>query len=107
MIASVALSVLIWLLKSMTYWGVFRWRVITASALDCLIIAGCPFLLMVVPLPPVVYVLTAISLAIFFTMRYTGVRFIPYGLFIPLGIECTYLIGLECLRAFGIWTYGL
>jgi len=105
--AAVALSVLVWLLKSLTYWGVFRWRTIRATALDCLIIAGCPFLLMVVPLPAVIYVLTAISLAIFFTMRYTGVSFIPYGLFIPLAIECGFLIVFECLRAYGIWTYGL
>ena len=105
--AAVALSVVIWLLKSLTYRGVFKWQAVKATALDCLIIAGCPFLLFVIPLPAVVYVLTAISLAVFFTMRYTGVRFIPYGLLIPLAIECTYLIGLECLRAFGIWTYGL
>ena len=105
--AGVGLSVFVWLLKSLTYWGVFRWRTIGATALDCLIIAGCPFILMVIPLPAVIYVLTAISLAIFFTMRYTGVSFIPYGLCIPLAIECGFLIAVECLRAFGIWTYGL
>jgi len=105
--AGVALSVVIWLLKSLTYWGVFKWQTIKATALDCLIIAGCPFLLFIVPLPAVIYVLTAISLAIFFTMRYTGERLIPNGLFIPLGIEGTFLIVLECLRAFGVWNFAL
>jgi len=35
-------------------------------------------------------------------MHYTGVSMIPDGLFIPLGIECSYLIITEVLRAVGV-----
>jgi len=92
MLLKILLIPLLWLLKSLTYWGVFRIRSIPATALSCLIIAGAPLLLTVVPLPLPVFlsVVVSIGLAVYLAMHYTGVELLPDGLFIPLGIELVF-----------------
>lgn len=87
---------LLWFLKSFAYWGAFRIRTIPATALNCLIIAGAPFLSSIVPLPSFLAFPVAIGLAVYLTMRYTSVGLIPDGLFIPLGIEIVFW-GLQWL----------
>ncbi len=93
---------LTWLLKSFTYWGVFRWRTIRATLLNCLIIAGSPFLLSIIPLPSFLAFPAAIAVAVFLTMHYTEVDLIPDGLFIPLTVELLFLTALWIVQETGI-----
>lgn len=79
---------------------VFRIRTIQVTALNCLIIGGAPYLLMFIPisLPPYLSVPIAVGIAVYLTMRYTGVQLIPNGLFIPLGVEVLFGIGFWLVR---------
>ena len=94
------LPLIFWLFKSITYWIVFRIRTIQITALSCLIIGGAPYLLMFIPisLPAFLSVPIAVGIAVYLTMRYTGVQFIPNGLFIPLGVEVLFGIGFWVVR---------
>jgi hypothetical protein len=69
--------------------GVFWFRGIQATAMNCLIIAGASFLLLI-PLPSFLAVPAAVGLAVYLTMHYTGVELFPDGLLIPVGIECVF-----------------
>ena len=91
-----------WLLKSFVYWGIFRFRTIAATMLNCLIIAGAPFLLSLVPLPSFLSFPVSIGLAVYLTMHYTGVELIPEGLFIPLGVEVAFWGALWMIQQSGI-----
>ena len=95
---------IIWLLKSLAYWAVFRFRAIPATAMNCLIIAGAAFLMALVPisLPVFLSIPISIGLAVYLTMHYTGVEFIPDGLFIPLGVECVFRGGWWVIQELGI-----
>jgi len=90
LLAMVFIPAAVWLLKSLTYWAVFRFRGVPATAVNCLIIAGAAFL-MVIPLPSFLAIPAAIGLAVYLTMHYTGVELFPDGLLIPVGIECVFL----------------
>ncbi len=87
---------LVWLLKSVAYVVLFRMRTIQVTYLSCLIIAGAPLLLglVLIPLPGVFAFVVGIGLAVYLTMQYTGVSLIPDGLFIPLGVEVLFRIGI-------------
>jgi hypothetical protein len=93
---SIFLVPIVWLLKSGAYVVVFRVRKIECSYLTCLLIAGAPLLLSLIPLPfpALLGTIAGIALAIYVTMHYTGVSLIPDGLFIPLGIEVVFHIGV-------------
>jgi len=97
---SILLAPVVWLLKSVAYTGVFRVRKIECTYLSCLIIAGAPFLLSLIPLPiPGILVTVAgMGLAVYLTMQYTGVSLIPDGLFIPLGVEGVFTFGIWALQ---------
>jgi hypothetical protein len=84
----------VWLLKTFVYWGIFRIRTIPVTVLSCLIIAGAPLLLGIIPLPSFLSYPAAIALAVYLTMHYTGVDLIPDGLFIPLGVELAFTAAL-------------
>lgn len=92
----------VWLLKSFVYWGIFRFRTISATALNCLIIAGAPFLLSIVPIPSFLSFPASIGLAVYLTMHYTGVDLIPDGLFIPLGVEIAFWGVLWMIQETGV-----
>jgi len=94
----------VWLLKSFVYWGIFRFRKISATALNCLIIAGASILLSIIPLPSFLAIPASIGLAVYFTMHYTGVALIPNGLFVPLGIEVVFWGALWMIQESGIFT---
>ena len=91
------------MLKTAAYWLVFRQRTIRATLLDCLIIAGAPLLIgfIPVPLPAFAFFLASTALAIYLTMHYTGVGFMPDGLFIPLGVELAAQIVLWTIQETG------
>jgi hypothetical protein len=91
-----------WLLKSFVYWGIFRFRTISATVLNCLIIAGAPLLLSIIPLPSFLSFPASIGVAVYFTMRYTGVDLIPDGLFIPVAVELAFWIALQIVQESGI-----
>jgi hypothetical protein len=91
------IPLIIWLLKSITYWVVFRIRKISITALSCFIIGGASYLLMFVPIPTFLSVPIAVGLAVFLTMRYSGIQLIPNGLFIPLGVEIFFGIVLSTI----------
>lgn len=97
---------IVWLLKSVAYWVIFRFRMIRATALDCLIIAGSPLLLSIIllPLPPFISFPASIGLAVYLTMHYTSVPLIPDGLFVPLGVEVTFRGALWLIQELGILT---
>ncbi len=86
-----------WLFKAACYWTVFRLRSIRATVVSCLVIAGAPLFLWIFPIPSFLAILLAIGIAVFLTMQYTGVDFIPDGLFIPLGIETVVRIVLAVI----------
>jgi hypothetical protein len=94
----------LWLLKSFVYWWVFRFRTIRATALNCLLIAGAPFFLSIVPLPSVLAFPAAVGLAIYMTMHYTGVELIPDGLLIPLAAEIAFWAVQWGIQVSGILT---
>jgi hypothetical protein len=97
---SVLVVPVVWIFKSLSYVLVFRARKIEATFLSCLIIAGAPFLPSVIPLPlpGLVSIIAGIALAVYLTMRYTGVQLIPDGLFIPLGVETLFRIGVWVIQ---------
>ncbi len=97
---SIFLVPVVWLLKSVVYIVVFRVRTIHITYLSCLIIAGAPLLLGLIPLPlpSVLAVVVGIGLAIYLTMQYTGVPLIPDGLLIPLGVEMLFRIGIWVIQ---------
>jgi hypothetical protein len=88
-LGSIFMLTIVLILKSLSYWLLFRFRTIGASGLTCLMIAGYSMLLMIVPMPlPFLLKLpVVIGLGVFLTMHYTGVRFLPDGLLIPLVVE--------------------
>jgi hypothetical protein len=92
----------VWLLKSFVYWGIFRFRTISATVLNCLIIAGAPLLLSIIPLPSFLSFPASIGLAVYFTMHYTGVALIPDGLFVPLGVEVAFWGALRMIQESGV-----
>jgi hypothetical protein len=96
----VLLPLIIWLLKSFTYWIVFRIRAIPITVLSCLIIGGVQYILMFVPIPIPAFlsVPIAIGVAVYLTMHYTGVQLIPNGLFIPLGVEILFGVGFWVIQ---------
>ena len=98
---SVLIPLIIWMLKSITYWIVFRFRKISITALSCFIIGGTSYLVMFVPipLPSFLSVTVVVGLAVFLTMRYSGVQLIPNGLFIPLGVEILFRIILWIVQS--------
>ena len=104
LLAMTLISAVVWLLKSLTYWTVFRFRAISATALNCLIIAGAAFLMALVPLPlpSFVSIPFSIGLAVYLTMHYTRVELIPDGLFIPMGVECVFRVGWWVIQELGI-----
>ena len=93
---STVLPLIIWLLRSFTYWIIFRIRKISMSVLSCMIIGGAPYLLMFVPIPLPAFLSLpiAVGVAVYLTMHYSGVQLIPDGLFIPLGVEIVFRIVL-------------
>ena len=101
---AVLLPLIFWLFKSITYWIVFRIRTIQVTALSCLIIGGAPYLLMFIPisLPAFLSVPIAVGIAVYLTMRYTGVQLIPNGLFIPLGVEILFGIIFWLVQRFSM-----
>jgi hypothetical protein len=102
MLTKVLLIPIVWLLKSFMYWGIFRFRTISATVLNCLIIAGAPLLLSIIPLPSFLSFPASIGVAVYFTMRYTGVELIPDGLFIPVAVELAFWIALQIVQESGI-----
>ena len=102
MLTRVLLIPIVRLLKSFMYWGIFRIRTISATVLNCLIIAGAPLLLSIIPLPSFLSFPASIGVAVYFTMRYTGVDLIPDGLFIPVAVELAFWIALQIVQESGI-----
>jgi hypothetical protein len=100
MLAMVFLPLIMWLLKALCYWGVFRWRTIPATFLNCLIIAGASFLLSFVPIPLPFFlsIPVVIGLAVYLTMHYTSIPLIPEGLLIPLGIETVFRVAFWLIQ---------
>ena len=50
------------------------------------------------PLPGFISVPLALGLTVYLTMHYTGVSFIPDGLFIPLGVEASFEIAMWAIQ---------
>lgn len=97
---SIFLVPVVWLLKSVAYVAAFRMRKIESTYVTCLIIAGAPLLLSLipVPLPGILGMIAGIGLAVYLTMHYTGVSLIPDGLFIPLGVEAIFRTGIWAIQ---------
>jgi hypothetical protein len=93
---------IVWLLKSFVYWGIFRFRTISATVLNCLIIAGAPLLLSIIPLASFLSFPASIGLAAYLTMHYTGVDLIPDGLFVPLGVGVLFWGAIWMIQQSGI-----
>jgi hypothetical protein len=86
----------VWLLKSIAYRIIFHIRTIEVTFLTCLIIAGAPLLLGLIPgaLPGFMSIPVEVGIAVYLTMHYTHVALIPEGLFIPLGVEATFMLAV-------------
>jgi hypothetical protein len=61
-----------------------------------MIIGGASLLFMFVPipLPAILSFPLVVGVAVYLTMHYSGVPLIPYGLFIPLGVEIVFRFAL-------------
>ena len=94
MVLNVLLVPAVWLLKSAAFVLIFRVRKIQATYMTCLLIAGVPFLVGLIPLPGILMELCMIGVAVYATMHYTGVSFLPDGLLIPLGVELFFKGGM-------------
>ena len=91
---------ILWVLKSFVYWLVFRIREIQVTVLSCLIIGGSHFLLTLIPFLGFLALPIGIGVAVYLTMQYTQVSLIPDGLFIPLGVEAIFLLGIWLFTSF-------
>jgi hypothetical protein len=76
-------------LKTGMYYGIFRRREVRATLLNCIVIAGAPILLAVVPipLPPFLAFIAGIGVAIYLCSHYTEAPLYPEGIFIPVVVE--------------------
>jgi hypothetical protein len=90
MIASILIQSLAPLvLATALYAAAFTIRRIQATLLTCIVIAGAPVILGVVPLPmpePVRFIL-GLGLAIFLTARYTEAELFPDSVLIPTVVQ--------------------
>ena len=90
-------SVFPFFLKTGIYYGVFRIRSINAALLTCLIIAGAPELLAIIPfpLPEVISRLIGIGIAVYLCVQYTEAEIYPDGVLIPCGVEIFTLVLMQ------------
>jgi hypothetical protein len=91
---------LVWIVKTAAYVAIFKIRDIRASLVACMVIAGAPLLVLVIPIPLPATILTVagIGLAVYLTMRYTGVPLIPDGLLIPLAVEVVFRFAIWLIK---------
>jgi hypothetical protein len=90
------LPLLAWLLGAGVCWGTCKLRKVHATALQCLIIAGLPLVLGILPLPFLVRTVFEYAIMVAVTMKYLGVSLLPDGLLIPLATEAV-MVGLPLL----------
>ena len=83
--------------RSLLYWAAFRIRSISIRVLNCIIIAGAPYFLLIIPirLPQDLSFLLALGVAIFLTTRYTEAELFPDAILIPVAVELASLLLLE------------
>jgi hypothetical protein len=76
-------------IRSFLYWAAFRIRSISIKLLNCIVIAGAPYFLLIIPLrlPQQLSFLLALGVAIFLTTRYTEAELFPDAILIPVAVE--------------------
>ncbi|HLP82527.1 MAG TPA: hypothetical protein VK141_11135 [Nitrosomonas sp.] len=84
----------LWLLKSVLYGIIFRIRSVKVTVLSCLIIGGSRLLLTMIPFIGFLSFPLTVGVAVYLTMQFTEASLIPDGLFIPLGIETVFVVGM-------------
>lgn len=84
----------LWLLKSGVYWIIFHIRAIRVTVLSCLLIGGSQLLASMAPFLGFLSFPIAVGVAVFLTLQYTDASLIPDGLFIPLGVETGFAVGM-------------
>jgi len=97
MFRSIPFLLVLWAAKSGAFYLAFRFRQVEATIFDCLLIAAAPMLSIVFAMfipPPIasniIYLMLAIGLTSYVTIKCTSVSFLPDGLLIPLVVEIVY-----------------
>ena len=80
-----ALSPLI--IKTLSYVLMFRLRSISATLMNCIIIAAAPIIVSMIPLPQFLAFVAGIGAAIFLCAHYTEAELFPDAILIPVGVE--------------------
>lgn len=75
--------------KTVLYVAVFRWRKHKVAPITCIILAGSPLLLAIIPFPLPAFVVgvAAVGIALYILSRYTKVPLMPEGVAIVCGVE--------------------
>ncbi|MBI1807765.1 MAG: hypothetical protein HYR76_12015 [Ignavibacteria bacterium] len=74
-------------MKTTMYYGVFRWRVIPATLLSCIVIAGSGVLVSLIPFLFIPAPIVVIGLATYLCSKYTNIQFFPDAFVIALVVE--------------------
>jgi hypothetical protein len=86
-------------LRTLLYLAALRVRSIHIPLINCMVVAGAPYLVAFLPLPFPEFVreLGAIVLAIFLLNRYTEAELYPDGIVIPVAVELLSRVLLEVI----------
>ncbi len=79
-----------WILKTVLYHYVFRWRHIRATVQTKIIVAGAPILvrgIVPIPLPGILFFVVAVSVAVYLCKQYTDGKMFPDIVAVVTGIE--------------------
>ena len=95
----VVLAFLPLLLRTLLYLAACRVRSIRISLLNCIVVAGAPYLVgfIPLPLPMVLKRVAAMFLAMFLLTRYTEAELFPDVVVIPIAVELTSGLLLDLL----------
>jgi hypothetical protein len=91
----------LWLLSAGICYIICRIRQIKVTTVQCLIIAGLPLALPVIPnpFPYIMEIAISYAITVYVTMKYLGVGLVPDGLLIPgtvqaAGLIATFIVGV-------------
>lgn len=95
----VVLAFLPLLVRTLLYLAAFKLRSIRITLLNCIVVAGAPYLVgfIPLPLPMILRVAAGIALAMFLLTRYTEAELFPDVIVIPITVELMSALLLELI----------
>lgn len=83
--------------RTLLYLAAFKTRSIRITLLNCIIVAGAPYLVgfVILPIPTILKLVASIGLAMFLLTRYTEAELFPDVVVIPIAVELASGVLLE------------